>query len=640
MVRVKSIQTVLALEAGATRSVVIWADVQGRVLARWEDELDYRSGGGFFWRREGLRYFEKCLGRIRASGRHTLPTIGRIVVCAAGISLQDGALAIRRLLERLCRRKKIRAVIEIYPDIFSTLASELGSAAGIVAVAGTGSCVMGQDHCGMVKRCGGWGALLGDEGSAYAIGRDALKSVVRMNDGLEPVGVLGRVVFKKLSMRTADQVVAWSSRASKSDIAALAPVVLSCARKGDARAREIVGDVAGRIVEHIQPVCRWLKERGAWPAPVILTGGLVERQPAFAASLARDVRRMFSLSSVKIARSIKGKGALALALGRAVVGRFQSGEDFSRPSAFLRRGAALERALSTEMSNVHSARIDTLDSNGIVKIIQEEDALIPRVLASVRRRLALAVDWMAVALSTGGRVFYVGAGTSGRLAALDAAELSPTFGLRKGVVDVIVAGGKAALTRSIEGAEDNGLEAQRQVRKREIGKNDVVVGIAASGSTPFVLSAVREAKRRGAKAVGITCNSGTPLEKLCDLTIAACTGPEVVAGSTRMKAGTATKMILNTLSTAAMIRLGKVYGPWMVDVVANNAKLRQRARRIVQACAGTSPWRAQKLLTRARGNTRAAILMGNKKISLTEALRHLEQTKGNLREALPGVLDE
>ncbi|TET97915.1 MAG: N-acetylmuramic acid 6-phosphate etherase, partial [Dehalococcoidia bacterium] len=264
----------------------------------------------------------------------------------------------------------------------------------------------------------------------------------------------------------------------------------------------------------------------------------------------------------------------------------------------------------TEEPNPATAEIDTLDSLGVVRLINREDHRVAEAVATELEDIATAVDSIVACMERGGRLIYVGAGTSGRLGVLDASECPPTFNTPSGQVVAGIAGGELALREAVEGAEDNADAGRDEIAALAIGPDDVVVGITASGRTPYVLEALREARRREAFTVGLTCNRPTPLEELSDVIIAPLVGPEVIAGSTRMKAGTAQKMVLNALSTAAMIRLGKTYGNLMVDVQPTNAKLRQRAQRIVALACGLSMDETAALLASCSGETKTAIVAG------------------------------
>ena len=290
--------------------------------------------------------------------------------------------------------------------------------------------------------------------------------------------------------------------------------------------------------------------------------------------------------------------------------------------------------LSTEKRSRRSRNLDRLSTLGIVDLLAREDRLVAPAVAKERRRIAAAVDLLVEAFRAGGRLFYVGAGTSGRLGVLDAAECPPTFGTPPRMVQGIIAGGRRALVRAVEGAEDRARDGERAIERKRVSKRDVVVGIAACGVTPFVRAAVRRARRRGARTVFVTCAPEAKGLLEADVIINPRVGPEAVTGSTRLKAGTATKLVLNTLTTAAMVRLGKVYGNLMVDLRATSAKLRDRSLRIVRAMTGLERGPARRLLARAGGETKTAVVMHKRRCGAREARRRLDAAGGMLRRAL------
>ena len=291
-----------------------------------------------------------------------------------------------------------------------------------------------------------------------------------------------------------------------------------------------------------------------------------------------------------------------------------------------------ERA--TEQRNPRTRGLDLRSTREIVAAINREDAGVARAVGREVASIAKAADAMATALANGGRVFYVGAGTSGRLATLDAAELPPTFGVSRHIVQAIVAGGKRALTEAVEGAEDSAEQGSLDLAARGVTKRDVVVGIAASGGTPYVIGALQHARRAGATTVGITSNRKSAIADIAGILIAPDTGPEVILGSTRMKAGTAQKMVLNMLSTAAMVKLGRVYDNWMIGVAQTNSKLKVRAAQILEQASGADARAAEHALRQAEHDLRVALVMLKKKVDAKEARLRLRRTKDNLREAL------
>ncbi len=295
--------------------------------------------------------------------------------------------------------------------------------------------------------------------------------------------------------------------------------------------------------------------------------------------------------------------------------------------------------LTTEQANPESAKIDQMTSFEVVRVINREDA---KVAAAVRRALpeiAEAVEVIAEAIAGGGRLFYLGAGTSGRLGILDAVECVPTFSVSPDLVQGLIAGGEPAVTRSIEGAEDQPELARRDLAKRGLAKADVVCGIAASGHTPYVIGGLEYAKSLGAKTIAIACNMDAPIGAQADISIGVDVGPEVIAGSTRMKAGTAQKMILNMLSSGAMIRLGKVYGNLMVDVKVSNQKLAERACRLVMRLTGADAEHARELLARANNEVKAAVVMARTGVEYEEASQMLVSADGKLRAVIGNVTD-
>jgi len=291
----------------------------------------------------------------------------------------------------------------------------------------------------------------------------------------------------------------------------------------------------------------------------------------------------------------------------------------------------------TERENPASVALDTKPTTEILRIINQEDHRVAPAVAKTIPKIARAVDMAVRAILQGGLVIYLGAGTSGRLGVLDASECPPTFGSDR--VLAIIAGGRGAMFKSKEGVEDNPLEAERDLRRIKLSAKDVLVGIAASGRTPYVLGGMRYARRVGAKTVGITVNPAAPMKLLADAFIAPVVGPEVLTGSSRMKAGTAQKLVLNMLSTTTMARLGRVFSNWMINVQLTNQKLRERGQRILTRVTGASPTRAARTLTAAGGSLPVAVLMLHKGIKRDEAQQLLTKGK-SIATALRSFLAE
>jgi N-acetylmuramic acid 6-phosphate etherase len=270
----------------------------------------------------------------------------------------------------------------------------------------------------------------------------------------------------------------------------------------------------------------------------------------------------------------------------------------------------------------------------MLRAMNREDASVAGAVRRALPAIARAVAAAASALRNGGRLFYVGAGTSGRLAALDAAECPPTFGTSPKMVQAILAGGRRALTGAVEGAEDSANNGARDLKRRGLSRRDVVAGIAASGETPYVLGAIEYAKRRGAVTIGVTSNRDSSLGRRARIAIVIETGPESITGSTRLKAGTAQKMVLNLLSTATMARLGRVYDNWMIGVTLTNRKLQDRGLRILSEASGAGVSQAAQALRQSRHDLRVALIMLKAGVGAAEARRRLTRARGELRRAL------
>jgi N-acetylmuramic acid 6-phosphate etherase len=297
----------------------------------------------------------------------------------------------------------------------------------------------------------------------------------------------------------------------------------------------------------------------------------------------------------------------------------------------------LEDHLLTESRNPHSESIDALSPLEIVRLMNAEDAKVVNAVEAEAESIAQAIEWAADRFRRGGRLIYVGAGTSGRLGVLDAAECPPTFSTPPEMVVGLIAGGSTALTRAIEGAEDSPDRGAADVAALDVGALDLVVGIATSGRTPYVLGAVREARRRGAATVGITCNRPSLLGGEVDLDIAPLVGAEVISGSTRLKAGTATKMILNMITTGAMVGIGKTLGNRMVDLRPTNEKLRIRSRRMLRELAGIDDDRAREILARCEGHLKRALVVAMANVEPDVAQALLDAHGGQIRLVLSSV---
>jgi N-acetylmuramic acid 6-phosphate etherase len=292
------------------------------------------------------------------------------------------------------------------------------------------------------------------------------------------------------------------------------------------------------------------------------------------------------------------------------------------------------QGLPTEAINPVTLAVDKAAVPDIIDMIVNEDRKVVAAVQREKERIAHGVEIITQALRKGGRIIFVGAGTSGRLGVVEAAEMPPTFGTSPSLVQALMAGGQEAVFRAKEGVEDNYEEGARSIGRLRLGRKDVVIGVSASGMTPFVRGSLTRARKAGAKIIFVTCWPGSELQNFVDLQIAPAVGPEIIAGSTRLKAGTATKLVLNMLTTIAMIKVGKTYGNLMVDVQTGSEKLRDRARRIVIIVAGVDYAAADALLKRAKWNVKVAIVMQRANLTMVQAQRRLKKANDSVAEAI------
>ncbi|MGA2751800.1 MAG: N-acetylmuramic acid 6-phosphate etherase [Verrucomicrobiota bacterium] len=499
-------------------------------------------------------------------------------------------------------RQRIRAAAaKVWPNVpcYATNDLETGLAAGdagglqqpaarVLILSGTGSCCLARTPSGATTRVGGWGHILGDDGSGYHIGLRALKSSVHHLDWTGRWPPLGQSILHALQLHEPEDLIDWTKNAAKPDIAALAVQVFQAAARRDKLAQGIVKAAAQSLACAAAHCARRLVPKGA-PVAFLLGGSVLLQQPAFARHVRATLLNLWPGATVSLLRRESAWGALALA--REHFGDGSPAPSVVKDVASDTTPLPAARALSpTEQRNPRSLTLDRLPVSKAVLLMIEEESTIAKALLKKRTHIERAVRMVVAAFRRGGRLFYVGAGTSGRLGILDAAECPPTFRTPPDRVQGIIAGGQAAVWRSVEGAEDSPRDGAAAIEYRGVNRRDLVIGIAASGRTPFVWGALAEAKARGARTMLLCFNPHlqfTPANRP-DLVIAVDVGPEVLTGSTRLKAGTATKIILNTLTTLAMVRMGKVVSNLMVDLNASNSKLRQRAVRIVQAVTGAA----------------------------------------------------
>jgi N-acetylmuramic acid 6-phosphate etherase len=501
----------------------------------------------------------------------------------------------RSRLGVLARQAWPGAHVVVGSDRESGFAAAFGHEDGIAVISGTGSAVTGRKD-GRIENAGGRGHLLGDRGGGYMISLEGLRLALRRYDLEHRSSRLAEEILRALMLNRMEDLIAWTQDADKMAISRLTPVMFAAAQHGDSDMLRIIRAGAASLAEYTASVARWLNfEKPA----VRLLGGVFLNQPVYVELFTSALMERIAASSVELCTATGALGAGFLAVS-------QSTKSFISPAPAAARVDNVSDA-ATEQVNPQSVSIDQMSAGQLVDLFIEEENCVAGALESGRGNLARAVELLVDVFRGNGRLFYVGAGTSGRLGALDASEIPPTFGEPPERVQAIIAGGAMALYSSVEGAEDDEMQGTLSVIERGVRAGDAVCGITASGRTPFVLAALRQASALGAKTLLLTCNPNRSRIVRCDVDIDLPTGPELITGSTRLKAGTACKVALNVLSTCAMIRLGRVQGNWMTGVNPSNSKLRDRAIRIVSHLKNIPAADAQRLLEFHNWNVKAAL---------------------------------
>src|SRR5438309_7275362 len=491
-------------------------------------------------------------------------------ITSAGIFLAGcGTEEDRQSLTRLCAEIWPQAKIVVGSDRDSGLAAALGHGDGIVVNAGSGSSITGRRDK-RIENAGGWGHILGDAGGGYFLSLQALRLILREYDLHRGEVQFTTKILRALSLNNLDELVRWAQTADKMEIAMLTPVVFEAAASGDSRVMEIIEEGARVLCEYTEAVATRLH---ALAPKVVLLGGLFQRDSIYNHAFRRRLKK--TLPDTRVANSERAPefGAAWLA---AEMQSWPEIRTEPAPDKIDDLAAAL-----TEQRNPRSENLEKMSAQELVKLFVDEEKFVGEALRAATADLSRALELVAESLGKGGRLFYIGAGSSGRLGVLDASEIPPTFGASPELVQGIIAGGATALQRSGEGAEDEGSNGALAIDRRGIKDVDVVIGITASGRTPFVLGAIARAKSLGAKTVLLSCNPAREQKVVADLVIDLAVGPEILTGSTRLKAGTATKIALNIISTGAMVALGKVRGNLMIDLNTSSTKLRDRATRMV-----------------------------------------------------------
>ena len=596
-------ERILGVEGGGTKTA--WALVE-TVAAIGDSGCEFRILNHGKLHSSNFRLTASEL--LRAILAELPKQIDRAGVFLAGCSTAED----RSALKRICLEIWPNAKIVTGSDRDSGLAAALDRGDGIVVNAGSGSSVTGR-RGDRIERAGGWGHILGDAGGGYFLSIQALRLILREHDLHRTQMDFTAKILHALSLNNFDELVRWVQTADKMEIAMLAPVVFEAGAAGDAQMMEIIEEGARVLCEYTEAVA----DRLHLLAPkVVLMGGLFYRDSIYTHAFRRRLKKNLPDARVTTAERAPEMGAAWLAAEAHKHATFH-------PQPSQREIEGLAVAL-TEQRNPRSQNLEKMAAHELVQLFVGEEKFVQDALRAATADLTRAIETVTESMRNGGRLFYVGAGSSGRIGVLDASEIPPTFGAPTHLVQGVIAGGVTALHRSVEGAEDEASAGAFALDERGVKPADVVIGITASGRTPFVRGALARAKSLGARTILLTCNPNMSAvvagvspaaEEIAtgaaaptvDLLITLPVGPEILAGSTRLKAGTATKVALNMISTCAMIGLGKVRGNLMIDLHTTSTKLRDRAVRIVAEVTQRDYESARGLLEANDWNLRATL---------------------------------
>jgi len=577
---------ILGIEAGGTRTSVLLVDESGKEI------LEFHTGPAVL-----------PLLSDRELQWHLRDIAARLPFSPAAIGIGMAGARSDADKERLHA-----AAARIWPNVPCVATNDLETALAaaparkppvprVLVLSGTGSCCFGRAPDGRTAKVGGRGHVIGDRGGACDIGLRGLRSVMADLDHRGRMGPLGVSMLNALTFNEAEQLIPWSVHAGKTEIAGLAISVFATAAKGDRLAKKVLSDTAAMLAEDAIGCARQLTGGDGGEVEFILNGSVLLKNPALLKDVSRRIRQGWSGARISPLKKASVCGALVLAReagAMAVSHPVPSAADFVLPPEIA--DMAVLSQSPTEKRNPRSLHLDSMPLAQGIDLMLGEDAAIVRGIRAERRQIAQVIAQVVKAFKTGGRLFYIGAGTSGRLGVLDASEIPPTFRASREQVQGIIAGGRQALWSAVEGAEDDVQAGAVAIRNRAITARDVVIGIAASGRTPFVWGALHEGNKRGAFTVLLCFNPAIrhAVKKIRDkawvprVMITPDVEPEVLTGSTRLKAGTATKLVLNMITTLAMTKSGKVVGNLMVDLNPSNVKLRDRAVRIVSELTGAT----------------------------------------------------
>ena len=570
----------LAIDGGATKSRAILLDEDGKVLGRSQESACNAALLTDVEMRKVFKAHLKTLG-LKKSSKLLLSSI-----CLAGVVNETTVRKVLKAFLGLTATKKIK----VTGDLHSALFAGSGSERGIVVISGTGSCVFAKHQKGEAK-AGGWGHVLGDVGSGYHIAHKGLRRAIAHYDLYGKLDSLGKALVKQAGVSTVEELSVFVGKGAKSEVARLSRAVFDAYRGGHLPSRMILHDCAGALANNVLAVRRKVRSHYL---PVTVAGGIFEVQNEYFKIFSSKLRKHWPEAVIELPE-------FESAVGAHLWGCYEAGIKFdvqSLPKVQRKKKKTktkeitLEKlesiipvkpidqsTLPTEKRNPYTTELSEVSILDAVGLMIEQDERIVKALEESKQEIAHAVQLIVDAFEEGGRLFYIGAGTSGRLGVLDASECPPTFSVPESMVQGIIAGGMQALSQAVEGAEDSRVDCPQELKRRDLSKHDVVVGIAASGRTPFVLSGLEFANKKKARTIFLTCNpqlrTRPNVEVDCDVHLNS--GPESLTGSTRLRAGTLCKMTMNIFTTLAMTKMGKVQSNYMVDVAATNDKLKARA---------------------------------------------------------------
>ena len=578
----------LGIEGGGTRSTLVLADAHGAELCALQGgpaNLTLLSDRQLLWLLRGYA------GRLPLKGK----TLAAVAIGLAGARSEPDLDRIRRASARVWPGVPCIATNDLETALAAAPADPT-AVARVLILSGTGSCCFARGNDGRTAKAGGRGHIIGDRGSACDIAQRSLRALMAHFDQTQKLPRLGVKMLEALSFNELDQIIPWSIEARKDALASLATSVFAAARERDPIAANVLSEAAQALADDGH-ACASRVATSTQRIQFVLNGGVLLKNPSFAKSVETRLKPKWprAIFTEVSGPSAWGAVRLAMAGGAEVAAKTSPPEETVIPGLPPDHPAfdlALLRSSPTEKRNPKSLELAEMRVDEAIELMLTDSAGIMRALRQVKAELAWSVKAITKAFKNEGHLFYVGAGTSGRLGVLDASECPPTFRAPTEQVQGIIAGGQRALWSAVEGAEDDASAGAAAIENREVKGGDVVVGIAASGRTPFVWGALAQAKEQGATTILVCFNPGfAELKKrkglfMPDRIIAPNLGPEVLTGSTRLKAGTATKLILNLFTTLAMTHSGKVISNLMVDLNPSNVKLRVRAVWILRELTG------------------------------------------------------